>query len=223
MALLSRYQNKRIRVTTESGEMFAGVADVCPAGYGLHEFGRAEESLQLGDVQIFQSDIRKIEELPDRVPEKDPRRFDDLMGDLLEGPYRIVDILPGQVPAEADGQYFAVERYFLQPERLRPLRRSFAGILLRLNCWFDMTVSFDSCESWEENPDPEAFAARLDGLSGNVFLRAMFEKQGAMIDIEPDETWMTVYDPEDLLQDKLQKLAEAEGLFVWSPPETFQN
>ena len=38
-----------------------------------------------------------------------------------------------------------------------------------------------------------------------------------MIDIQPDDTYMTVYDPEHRLAGKLELLARAEGLFVWSP------
>ncbi len=173
--MLVRYQNKEIRVTTEDGSVFTGIAEALPSGFGLHEFGREEESIRLDDVILFKSDIRSIEELPEAAPEDtDPRRFDDRMGELLEGPYRIVDILPGQVPADAAGQYFAVERYFLQPERIVPLRRKYAELLLRLNCYHDMAVSFDACASWETNPDPESFAARVAGLSGNEFLRAVF-------------------------------------------------
>jgi hypothetical protein len=130
-----------------------------------------------------------------------------------------VDILPEQVPADAAGQYFAVERYFLQPERIVPLRRKYAEILLRLNCYADMAVSFDACASWETNPDPEAFAAHVAGLSGNEFLRAVFTEQNAMIDYDHNDTYLTVYDPGSALIDKLRTLAAAEGLFVWSPPQ----
>ena len=218
--MLSRYEGKRIRITTEDGSVFAGEAEVLPSGYGLHEFDRAEESILIEQTHIFHSDIRKIELLSEGNPPIAPRQFDNLMGDLLEGPYWIVDVLPEQVPANADGQYFSVERYYLQPERIRILRRRFAEILLRLNCYHDMAVSFDSCEAWEKNPDPESFAQKLEELSGNSFLRAVFEAQGAMIDIEHDDTYMTVYDPDFRLMEKLHALAAAEGLFVWSPPET---
>ena len=145
---------------------------------------------------------------------------DELIECLLEGPCWIADILPEQVPKDSDGQYFAVERYYLQAGRIQALHRRFAEILLRLNCYHDMAVSFDSCETWEKNPDPETFALRLEELSGNSFLRAVFEAQGAMIDIEHDDTYMTVYDPDSVLMEKLRALAAAEGLFVWSPPET---
>lgn len=148
----------------------------------------------------------------------DPHRFDDVMEKLLEGPYWIVDIIPGQVPADAAGQYFAVERYFMQPDQIMPLRRKYAGILLRLNCYSDMVVSFDSLASWETNPNPETFADRVVGLSGTEFLRAMFPGQNAMIDHDNGDTYLTVYDPDSELIERIRELAAAEGLFVWTPP-----
>ena len=80
------------------------------------------------------------------------------------------------------------------------------------------TVSFDSCASWETNPDPEAFAARVAGLSGNAFLRVVFAKQNAMIDYDHNDTYLTVYDPDSALLNQIRALAAAEGLFVWTPP-----
>ena len=221
--MLQRYEGKRIRLTDEYGEVFTGVAEAYPSGFGLHEFDRAEESIRLGDTFFFLSQIRTIEELSttDKAGE-DPRRYDVLMGKLLEGPYRIVDILPGQAPAEGKhgGQYFAVERYFLQAERLRALRRRYAELLLRINCYYRMDVSFDSCGTWETNPDPGRFADRLETLSGKEYLRAVFPERNAMADLEPGGTHMTVYDPSSALLDLLKRLAEAEGFFVWSPPQT---
>ena len=218
--MLYRYQNKQVRITTVDGAVFTGIAEVLPSGWGLHEFDREEESIQLDDVILFKSEIRTIEELSETPAEdEDPRRFDDMMGALLESPYWIVDILPGQVPADAAGQYFAVERYFLQRSRIVPLRRKYAELLLRLNCYVDMAVSFDSCMTWETNPDPEAFADRVAGLSENEFLRAVFAEQNAMIDYDRNDTYLTVYDPDAALLDKLRALAAAEGLFVWRAPE----
>ena len=220
MSTLHRYQDKEVRITAEDGAVFTGIAEVFSSGYGLHEFDREEEGIQLDDVILFKSDIRSVEELPETASEAvDPRRFDELMGALLEGPYWIVDILPGQVSADAAGQYFAVERYFLRPERIVPLRRKYAEILLRLNCYHDMAVSFDSCASWETNPDPEAFAAHVAALSGNEFLRAVFAEQNVMIDYDHNDTYLTVYDPDWALLDKLRALAAAEGLFVWRAPQ----
>ena len=154
----------------------------------------------------------------DKEDRADPRRYDDLVEELLEGPCWIVDILPEQVGADAAGQYAAVERYFRQRPRIVPLRRRYAELLLRLNCYFDMAASFDSCMSWEINPDPEDFTERVTKLSGNDFFRAVFAQQNAMIDYDHNDTYLTVYDPNASLLDKLKALAAAEGLFVWAPP-----
>ena len=218
--MLSRYDGRKVRVTTEDGMVFTGTAEALPSGYGLHEFGRAEESLRFGRTFIFQSEIRTLELLSeDGVSEEPARQYDILMGNLLEGPYWVADILPEQVPRDAPGQYFAVERYYLRSDRIRSIRRKMAEILLRLNCYYDMTVSFDSCEHWERNPDPETFVRDVEELSGNRFLRAVFDAQNAMIDLEPEETSATVYDPAGRLLPLFRKLAESEGFFVWSPPE----
>ena len=147
----------------------------------------------------------------------DPSRYDDLMEKRLEGPYWVVDPLPEQVSADAAGQYFAVEHYFLQPARIIPLRRKYAEILLRLNCYVDMAVSFDYGTSWEINPDPESFVERVARLSGHDFLRAVFPRQNAMIDYDHNDTNLTVYDPGAALLDKVRALAAAAGLFVWNP------
>ena len=37
-----------------------------------------------------------------------PGRFGELMEELLEGPYTVVDIMPEQVPAERGSRYFSV-------------------------------------------------------------------------------------------------------------------
>ncbi len=218
--MLSIFDGKDVRVTTSDGSVFTGTAEAYPSGYGLHEFGVAEESLCIGDTMLFLSEIVRVEPLDARpdAPETGERCL-TLASELLEGPYWIADILTEQVPKDAAGQYFAVDRYFRQPERLRALRRKQAEILLRLNCRRDMTVSFDSCEHWETNPDPARFAERLEGLSGTDFLRAVFLAEGWMIDIEPDDTYMTVYSRAPVLPDDLQKLCAAEGLFLWQPPE----
>ena len=60
--------------------------------------------------------------------------------DLLNTPYWVVDLLPEQVPAGSPGQYFEIERYYLEKKRLRKLHRRFLDILLKLNCFFDIEV-----------------------------------------------------------------------------------
>ena len=73
---LSKYEGKIVRVHDIGGYIFTGTASVSPAEYGLHEFNREEESLEINCYQIFESDIKEIRELPDfsveRITEPHP-------------------------------------------------------------------------------------------------------------------------------------------------------
>ena len=79
MTLFSLYEQKLIRLTDDQGNTFTGVADTFPAEYGMHEYGREEEGIQLGEYTIFRSQIRKVEYLP---------TYEDALAAILPGRYR---------------------------------------------------------------------------------------------------------------------------------------
>ena len=64
MNLFTKYEQKLIRLTDSQGNEFTGVADTFPAEYGMHEFGREEDGIQLGEYTIFESDISRVDILP---------------------------------------------------------------------------------------------------------------------------------------------------------------
>ena len=51
--------------------------------------------------------------------------------ELLQCPYWIIDILPSQVPKDSPGQYFAVEKYFLQGDRMKEIKQKHIGLILK--------------------------------------------------------------------------------------------
>lgn len=213
--MLSRYEGKVIKITTTDGSVFFGTAQTFPSGYGLQEFNIEEESVQLQGTQIFLSEIETIEELTmDKEQELSKEAANSLMGTLINGPYRIADILPYPVKKDAGGQHFAVDRYFRLPGQMAQIRKKQAEILLKLNCCYDMSVSFDNCESWRINPDPQEFVKELSALSGNTFLRALFASQKTMIDIEPNMTEMTIYCHQPVMLELIEKLTQSEGFFL---------
>ena len=61
---LFNYEQKIVRVIDVDGRAFTGVAISFSADYGFHESGRDEESIKIGDYQLFESDIAEIRELP---------------------------------------------------------------------------------------------------------------------------------------------------------------
>ncbi len=127
---------------------------------------------------------------------------------LAEQPYWIIDILPAQVPPERGDRFFAVEKYFLAPERLADIKRRHISLLLKLSCWRDITPDGEGGII----PAPACLADRI--LRETLLLRA----GDALILSEPDDTHMTVFRPDRELLALIRQLAAAEGLFVWEMP-----
>jgi hypothetical protein len=125
---------------------------------------------------------------------------------LLDAPYLIIDILPMQVPKDSEGQYFAVEEYFLE-EQLKEIKQKHVNVILKLNCYKNITIDE------EINPAPE----RIRDIMNGRYVYIMVGE--AMILSEPDDTHMTVFNPDESLLDLLKILSAGEGLYLWKPPQ----
>ena len=128
--------------------------------------------------------------------------------ELLRSPYWIVDILPEQVPRDSPGQYFSVEAYYLKQPRLAAVKQKHIDLILKLNCYRDLSLG----EDMPPNPPPERIAEELRRRYLCILL------DGAMIVSRPDETYLTVYDPDETLMELIRTLAAGEGLYLWQPP-----
>ena len=125
--------------------------------------------------------------------------------ELLLTPYWIIDILPEQVPKDSPGQYFAVEKYYLAGDRLADIKQKHINVILKLNCYRDISLDEES----SVNPPPE----RIDEEMRSRYLCIM--TGGSMIISEPDDTYMTLYNPDKKLLELVKTIASGEGLFVW--------
>ena len=122
--------------------------------------------------------------------------------ELLEKPYWILDILPKQVPKDSPGQYFAIEGFFLK-EQLTEIKKKHIGVILKLNCYVDISID------GEKNPAPE----RIRDIMMERYVYIMLGD--SMILSEPDDTHMTVFNPDKELMDLIREISSSEGLFVW--------
>ena len=129
--------------------------------------------------------------------------------ELLQTPYWIIDIFPVQVPPDSPGQFFAVERYFLAENRLAAIKQKHINLILKLNCY--RSVSID--EEAAINPPPE----RIAGEIRSRYLYIMLED--SMILSEPDDTHLTLFNPDKPLLELVKTIAAGEGLFVWKPAQ----
>ena len=135
-----------------------------------------------------------------------------MMETLLQSPYWIVDILPKQVPDRSPGQYFAVERHYLSEPQRSAIRQKQLNVLLKLNCYRDIAV-----DEVQKNPAPEVLARLIRERRLNILAG------GGLIVTDPDDTYMTVYNPDEQLLRLIRTLAAAEGLFVWRPADQLSS
>ena len=141
--------------------------------------------------------------------------FDEIVERLLGKPYWVVDFLPCQVPQEGRGQFFAVERYYLDEPQHERLCRQFADVLLKLNCYHDLTVSHGG--DWVKNPEPALLAEWLTEALQHGHLCALIDDGESLITASGGDTHLTLYNPSPALLELAGKLATAAGLFLWQP------
>ena len=141
--------------------------------------------------------------------------FDEIVERLLGKPYWVIDFLPCQVPEDSRGQFFAVERYYLEEPRHERLCRQFADVLLKLNCYHDLTVSHG--DEWVKNPEPALLAEWLTEALQHGHLCALIDDSESLITASGSATHMTLYNPSPGLLELVGKLATAAALFLWQP------
>ena len=133
----------------------------------------------------------------------------------LNKPYWVIDILPKQVPADGKGQYFRIEKFFLEHPQIDNIYRKFFHILLKLNGYEDIDVSHDGDE-WMTNPAPhELEAALLECMTDKQMLYIILKSTDVLITVSGDDTYMTVYNPTEEAIELIGSLAGSEGLFMW--------
>ena len=128
----------------------------------------------------------------------------DRIEELLNKPYWIVDILPKQVPKDSPGQYFTIENYFLKGQ-LAEIKQKHINVILKLNCYLDLSLD------GELNPSPDRTAA----IMMEKYVYIMIGE--SMILSEPDDTHLTIFNPDESLLELVRPIALAEGMFVWKP------
>ena len=124
--------------------------------------------------------------------------------ELLNTPYWIIDILPKQVPAGSAGQYFAIEKY-LRETQLSDIKKKHVNLILKLNCYKDISLDEDK----EINISPKKIADAIHKRYVNIMV------DDAMIVSEPEDTYLTIYNPDEDLLTLMKELASGEGMFVW--------
>ena len=136
---------------------------------------------------------------------------------LLQRPCWVIDCLPCQVPAESEGQFFAVEDLLLNGPRGAELRHAFASVLLKLNCYHDFLVFRGQRENPKRNPKPEKLEKWVTRNQEHLCIALPTEQ--ALIVVPTSSTCMELSPPTPGLLEEVSDLATVNGLFVWKPSE----
>lgn len=131
--------------------------------------------------------------------------------EYLEKPYWLIDILPKQVPSNSRGQYFKIERYWLEQPQFGSICHKFASLLMKLNCYYEVSIA-DASGAVFVNLQPESLE---EMLTGGVAVYMVMDSENAMICFNGDDHYMTLYNPSNELLKLISLLASSEGLFVW--------
>ena len=95
-----------------------------------------------------------------------------------------------------------VEDFFLK-EHLSEIKKKHINMILKLNCYMNITIDD------EKNPTPEQVRDTM--LDRYVYIML----GDAMILSEPDDTHLTIFNPDEELVELIKEISSSEGLFVW--------
>jgi N-acetylglutamate synthase-like GNAT family acetyltransferase len=121
MNKLSKYDNTLSRITCTFGDVFEGPCAWFPAEYGLSEFGREEEGLQLGEYLVFLSEIERIELLRPEVciPVRDwPEASEEIAAWFHERWHRALETCRASI-RECLGEQSAVPQWYVVARKSR--------------------------------------------------------------------------------------------------------
>ena len=142
--------------------------------------------------------------------------FENRVEELLEKPFMIIDMLPVQVPENSRGQYFAVEEYYRRSGRIVRIKERYIDLLLAINAYEDLWVMAESVGQPVKNPSPDSLA---EWVKSEKHLSTLADGGKTLLTMDADDTYATVYQPGRAFLKLLNKLAGANGLFVWQPPK----
>lgn len=144
----------------------------------------------------------------------------DTIERLLETPYAVIDLFPRTIPPECGPRYFAAERLFRRDPHHAEIAGRFLRFLLKLHCYYAFQFVDPETNEVFETPDTEAAANRIDACllaDMPASLLILLPEADALIALDRDDLYLTLYHPSPALFETVRPLAAAEGLFVREP------
>ena len=137
--------------------------------------------------------------------------------ELLEKDCYVIDFLPFQVSEDSSGQYFKVEKYYLNHYEEYGFKEKFINILLKIMCYYQVSIYWNE---WTNKPTPEQFVKIVNDYlkTRTSVISVVIPEKEALIQFEWDSLNMQVFNPDEELSKLLKQVSLSEGLF-WRKAE----
>ena len=116
--------------------------------------------------------------------------------------------------AERAVPYFAAEPFFQEPHRLEELYERFAVILIKLGCFYDLAFCINGVCVLP--PPPRKMKTWIVGCTAGRWINVLLAEERALLTLNGEDLYMTLYHPSEELLQTLRQLAHSEGLFLRS-------
>lgn len=136
----------------------------------------------------------------------------EIVDELLKKECYIIDLLPETVSKNSIGQFLDVEYYLLNSKRHSVLKDKFVGIILKLMCYYHISVLWNG---WIDRPKPELIENAISEIMINHSgtLDCLFPEEHALLVFDWDCLNLSVYNPSETMQRLFKQIAFSEGLF----------
>ena len=140
-----------------------------------------------------------------------------IINKLLEKDCYIVDFLPETVSKNSKGQFYDIEYYLLNSKKHYLLKEKFAGVILKLMCYYHMSIFWNR---WIDKPQPELIENAITEIMVNHSgtLNCFFHDENMLLVFDWDCLNLSVYNPPEKVQQLFEQIAFSEGLF-WRKSE----
>lgn len=171
------------------------------------------------DYRKLKSECECAYQNPQEVKEQFIRMatLDIMVERLLEEDYRIIDMFPGQIPADKRDEYDALTKRYLEKSEFVRLHRQYAEILKELSGPFYTAMLCLPEDEWTVSPDGNAVrdAVIRHTEGGCVYLLLIGE--GTLITLQSEDLYITVYHPSDRILSHLEQSIPEKGFYIWQP------
>ncbi len=140
-------------------------------------------------------------------------QYNKIIEELMDKPYGLIDIYPITISKEKRDIYFEVQEYFNQSMECKRFADKITRIILKALCYLDMEVCVNN--RWLKEIKAIELAMHIQSvlIARCGYINLLLTKENALIHISSGDLYITVYNPNEQVEQIFQMLVQSEGLF----------